>query len=102
MIQLPREAIQLFDVTGNHFDAQNKTKTPETSASGPASQEDVPLTKRRMHDPSIAYLAQEISMKKILLSVFGLAVLSLAVAPAHADPHHRRVCHYHNHHRVCR
>ena len=41
-------------------------------------------------------------MKRILLSVFALAMFAGAVLPASAQYHHHRHCSYRHHHRVCR
>jgi Ni/Co efflux regulator RcnB len=40
-------------------------------------------------------------MKKVLLSIFALAVMAATVVPAQAQHHHKH-CHIHHHHRICR
>ncbi len=43
------------------------------------------------------------TLKRTMLSVFGLAVLFGSFAPAEAQYyHHHRHCFYRHHHRVCR
>lgn len=42
------------------------------------------------------------TLKRTLLSIFGLAVLFGTMSSAEAQYHHHRHCHWHHHHRVCR
>lgn len=41
------------------------------------------------------------TLKRVLLSMFGVAVLLGSLGSAQAERHHRH-CYYRHHHRVCR
>jgi len=46
-------------------------------------------------------LLMETTRMKIFTAILLVATLAGA-SVASARPHHQKVCHYHNHHRICR